>query len=117
MLVLSELQQHFSSIRDVSPAEATRLVNHENAVLVDMRSDKDFSNGHIINAVNAPLSNGAIPTGLDKYQGRPVVVYCRSGQQSSGYCKQLGKRGFDKVYNLRGGLTGWGKAELPLSKN
>jgi len=117
MLLLFELQQRFSRIGNVSPAEATRLVNHENAILVDMRSDKDFKDGHIINAIHAPLTEGDIAVSLKKYQARPVVVYCMRGQRSAGYCNKLSKQGFEKVYNLQGGLLNWQKSELPVTKN
>ena len=116
MLVLSEIQQHLGNTKEVSPAEATRLLNHENAVLIDMRSDKDYREGHIVNAVSAPLADGKFPASLEKYRDKPVIVYCQRGQRSTGYCSQLGKQGFEAVYNLHGGLNAWQKADLPLTK-
>ena len=116
MLILSEVQQRFSNTKEVSPAEATRLLNHENAVLIDMRSDKDYREGHIVNAVSAPLADGKVPASLEKHRDRPVIVYCQRGQRSAGYCNQLGKQGFETVYNLHGGLNAWQKADLPLTK-
>jgi rhodanese-related sulfurtransferase len=116
MLILSEIQQRLSKTKDVSPAEATRLLNHENAVLIDMRGDKDYREGHIVNALNAPLADGKIPASLEKYRDKPVIVYCQRGQRSGGYCNQLGKQGFETVYNLHGGLIAWQKADLPLTK-
>ncbi len=115
MLVLSEIQQRLSKTREVSPAEATRLVNHEHAVLIDMRDDKDYREGHIINAISAPLADGKVPESLEKYRNKPVIVYCQRGQRSTGYCSQLGKQGFETVYNLHGGLNAWQKADLPLT--
>ena len=115
MLVLSEIQQRLSNTREVSPAEATRLVNHEHAVLIDMRADKDYRAGHIINAISAPLADGKVPESLEKYRNKPVIVYCQRGQRSTGYCSQLGKQGFESVYNLQGGLNNWLKADLPLT--
>jgi len=52
MLIVSEIQQRLSRVKEVSPGEATRLLNHEQATLIDMRSDKDYREGHIVNAVN-----------------------------------------------------------------
>ena len=97
MLVLSEIQQRLSNTREVSPAEATRLVNHENEVLIDMRDDKDYRQGHIVNAISAPLADGKVPATLEKYRDKPVIVYCQRGQRSAGYCSQLGKQGFETV--------------------
>jgi rhodanese-related sulfurtransferase len=117
LLVLSELQHRLGRTRELSPAEATRMLNHDNAVLIDMRSDKDYREGHIVNAINAPLVDGKPPETLGKYRDRPVIVYCQRGQRSTGYCGQLGKQGFESVYNLQGGLNNWQKADLPLTKS
>ena len=117
MLIVSEIQQRLSRVKEVSPAEATRLLNHENATMIDMRTDKDYREGHIVNAVNVPTGNADIPATLNKYRERPVIVYCQRGQRSIAFCNKLSKQGFTSVYNLKGGVLAWQKAELPLTKN
>ena len=117
MLIASEIQQRLSRVKQVSPAEATRLLNHENAIMIDMRTDKDYRDGHIANAVNVPTGNTDIPVTLNKYRERAVVVYCQRGQRSIAFCNKLSKQGFESVYNLKGGVLAWQKAELPLTKN
>jgi rhodanese-related sulfurtransferase len=117
MLIVSEIQQRLSRVKEVSPGEATRLLNHEQATLIDMRSDKDYREGHIVNAVNVPASDGNIPDALNKHRERPVIVYCQRGQRSKAFCNKLSKQGFASVYNLQGGVLAWQKAELPLTKN
>jgi rhodanese-related sulfurtransferase len=57
-----------------------------------------------------------MPARLGKYRDRPVSVYCRSGNQSLSACGKLRKQGFEKVYNLKGGVLGWQQADLPVSK-
>ena len=116
MLVGTEIQQRLSQVKAVSPGEATRLLNHENAIMIDMRSDKDYRDGHIVNAVHVPDGKGEIPAALNKHHERPVIVYCQRGQQSTAVCNRLGKQGFESVYNLQGGVLAWQKAELPLTK-
>lgn len=117
MLIVSEIQQRLSRVKEVSPAEATRLLNHENATMIDMRTDKDYREGHIANAVNVPTGNADIPASLSKHRERPVIVYCQRGQRSTALCNKLSKQGFESVYNLKGGVLAWQKAELPLTKN
>jgi len=117
MLIASEIQQRLSRVKEVSPAEATRLLNHENAIMIDMRTDKDYRDGHIANALNVPTGNTDIPASLNKYRERPVVVYCQRGNRSIAFCNKLSKQGFASVYNLKGGVLAWQKAELPLTKN
>ena len=117
MLIVSEIQQRLSRVKEVSPGEATRLLNHENAAMIDMRTDKDYREGHIANAVHVPTGNAELPATLNKYRERPVVVYCQRGQRSIAFCNKLSKQGFESVYNLKGGVLAWQKAELPLTKN
>ena len=117
MLIVSEIQRRLSRVNEASPAEATRMLNHENAIMIDMRTDKDYREGHIANAVNLPTGNAEIPAALDKYRERPVIVYCQRGQRSIALCNKLSKQGFASVYNLKGGVLAWQKADLPLTKN
>jgi rhodanese-related sulfurtransferase len=64
-----------------------------------------------------PSGNTDIPASLNKYRERPVVVYCQRGNRSIAFCNKLSKQGFASVYNLKGGVLAWQKAELPLTKN
>ena len=116
MLIASEFRRFFSNVKEVAPSEATRLLNHENAIMVDMRSDKEYRDGHVVNAIHAPPDSGEAVSRLDKYRDRPLILYCRSGQQSARLSGQLSKQGFDTVYHLKGGIQAWQQADLPLSK-
>lgn len=101
----------------VGPLQATELLNHREAVIIDVRPAADYARGHIINALNIPMNgfNNQLAT-LNKYKGRPIVVNCRSGAQSSVACAQLRKAGFEEVYNLQGGILAWEAASLPLTR-
>jgi rhodanese-related sulfurtransferase len=116
MLAGNELRHHFGKVRDVTPTEATRLINHENAVLVDIRNDKDYRDGHVVNAVHVTAEKNEAVGKLEKYRDRPLIVCCRSGNQSLRLCAELSKKGFASVYNLKGGLHAWQQAGLPLCK-
>ncbi|MBK1702469.1 rhodanese-like domain-containing protein [Thiococcus pfennigii] len=101
----------------VDPVEATDLINHKDAVVVDVRSAADFAKGHIINAINIPFNGfkNQLAT-LNKHKERPIIVNCRSGSQSALACRELRKAGFADVHNLRGGLMAWQNAGLPLTR-
>ena len=116
LLIAGELRRRLSGITEVTAGEAVQLINHENAIVIDMRSDKDYREGHIVSAVHTPAQNNNISAKLDKYRDQPLIVYCRSGQQSLPLCKQLAKQGFQPVYNLKGGILAWQQADLPVSK-
>ena len=101
----------------VDPARATELINHEDAVVVDVRPMADFNQGHIIGAVNIP-SNGFANQlkQLERHKSKPIIVSCRSGAQSAQACAALRKAGFEKVHNLRGGILAWQSANLPVTR-
>lgn len=103
--------------RRASPMEATQLINREDAVVVDVREDNEFKQGHILGAIHVPL--GFLDKRMDeleKYKERPVIVNCRSGQRSARAASILKKNGFETVYNLDGGLAAWQNASLPVTK-
>ncbi|MDJ0739116.1 MAG: rhodanese-like domain-containing protein [Gammaproteobacteria bacterium] len=101
----------------IDPAGATALINHEDAVVVDVRSIAEFKDGHIVNAINIPLNGFANNVKqLEKYRDRPIVAVCRSGSRSGAACKALRKSGFDNVRNLRGGILAWENANLPVQR-
>lgn len=101
----------------ISPQQATELINHKDAVVVDVRPIADFSKAHIINAVNIPMSSFKNQLSqMEKHKKAPVIVSCRSGAQSSGACKILSGSGFEEVYNLKGGILAWQSANLPVSR-
>lgn len=101
---------------NLSPAQATLKINREEAVVVDVRESNEWTNGHIPNARHIAL--GQLEKRLheiEKFKDRPVIVCCASGNRSANACKQLQKAGFSQVFNLAGGVTAWGEANLPLT--
>ncbi len=104
-------------IKQVGPAETTRLINHEKAIVLDVREDKEFAGGHIINSLHIPVAK--VPerlAELEKYKSTPIIVSCRSGARSNSICGLLRKNGFENVSNLKGGLIAWQNASMPVSK-
>jgi rhodanese-related sulfurtransferase len=101
----------------VDPTAATELINHQEAVVLDVRPAADFHKGHIINAISMPSNSFASQLNtLNKHKGKPIIVSCRSGAQSSSACSQLRKAGFEQVYNLKGGILAWQSANLPITR-
>ena len=104
--------------RRVEPAQATRLINQDDAVVIDVRNDSEFAQGHIVNAVHLPFGGLAQQLDkLEKYRDRTIITACRSGQQAASASGVLRKHGFQKVFSLSGGITAWQGASLPLTKH
>jgi len=101
----------------VSTHEATRLINQNNAVILDIREKADFKAGHLVDAINIPSSQVADRlSDLEKHKTDPIIVVCKSGQTASAASKTLKENGFDQVYRLSGGIMEWTNNNLPLVK-
>ncbi|MDD5248854.1 MAG: rhodanese-like domain-containing protein [Rhodocyclaceae bacterium] len=100
----------------VSVTEATTLINREDGVVLDVREINEWSAGHIPNARHIALGQlaGRLSE-LEKLKEKPIVVCCASGNRSSSACGVLRKAGFQRVYNLAGGIGAWSEAGLPVT--
>jgi rhodanese-related sulfurtransferase len=99
----------------VSPLEATQLINHRNAIIVDLRDEKAYAAGSLANARHAPFAElKARVAELVRFKARPVVVLCQTGQQSGRAVATFKEGGFEEAYALAGGIEAWQKAGLPL---
>jgi rhodanese-related sulfurtransferase len=117
MLLWSLFGNRLRGIKDVNSAEALQLINHKNAIILDVRQESEYKSGHLLNAKLIPLGNLAGRIGeLERYRELPIVVVCRSGNRSASACATLGKLGFAQAYNLSGGVIAWQKSNLPLEK-
>src|SRR5574340_192987 len=117
MLFWSIFNSRIRGIKEVDCTAALQLINHKNALVLDVREDSEYQLGHILNSTLIPLGKLNERIGeLEKYKELPIVVVCRSGNRSGTACTLLGKRGFTQAYNLAGGVTAWQKASLPLEK-
>jgi rhodanese-related sulfurtransferase len=101
----------------VSPAEATLLINREDAHIVDVREASEFTSGHMPEAHHAPLSKLTDHlAALEKFKDKPLIVCCATGMRSNKACRELTKQGFTKVHNLAGGMDAWVGAGYPIKK-
>jgi rhodanese-related sulfurtransferase len=99
----------------VTTAQATHLINREDALVVDVRDPGEYGAGHILGAKNVPLSRlGEVD--VAKRKERPVIVYCDGGERSAKAVAALRKQGLTRVVNLTGGLRAWQQAGLPVEK-
>jgi len=117
MLLWPAISRKISGVKEAGTLEATQLINHREAVVLDVREDKEFAAGHLLNALHIPL--GQLKTRIseiEKLKGRPVVVMCRSGVRSVTGCRVLRNNGFAEVYNLKGGIIAWEQAKMPVER-
>jgi len=116
MLTWSFIGAKLSGIEQADTLKATRLYN-DDALVLDVREDKEFAAGHIPKAKHIPLGQLAGRLNeLDKFKNKPVLVTCRTGHRSARACGMLKKAGFETVYNHAGGIIAWERANLPVTQ-
>ena len=102
----------------VSAAQATQLINREDALVLDVRDPGEYGTGHVLGAKNVPMSRiqAAGSEIAAKRKDKPVIVYCDDGNRSVKASAALRSQGFSRVVHLSGGLGAWRQAGLPLEK-
>lgn len=101
----------------VSMHEATRIMNQENGVVVDLRSAQEFADGHIAGAINLPAAElGSRVSELDKHKDAAILLVCKMGQHSSAASRSLKEAGFSNVRRIDGGMAEWTNANMPVVK-
>jgi len=117
LLGRSFLEPILTGVKTIKPQEAVRLMNDENTVVLDVRLEKEFKEGHIMDSLHIPL--GAVATRIKEltdYKSQNVILYCQTGMRSKQAGTILKKHGFTSMYNIDGGINGWLNANLPISK-
>lgn len=92
-IVYNEIAGRLSGIRRLGPAEVTALINHGNALLVDVRGASDFEKGHIAGSKNVQMTQfDPENKQLAPAKSLPVVMVCKVGQTAS-FCGQAPAQG------------------------
>ena len=114
VVVFSELRRKAGGLVNVEAGEAVKLINND-AVVIDLRSVDAFSKGHIVNARNIPSDElDAKMNNLEAIKSKPIVAVCDAGVTSTKAVTKLRSAGFESVYGLKGGMSGWTHAGLPV---
>ena len=117
LLLWPAVQRRLAPLREISTLDATRLLNKENPLVLDVREANEFAGGRLPNATHIPLSQIKDRGGeLAKHTARPVIVYCDRGAKGGAAVAALTRLGFTRVQSLRGGFRAWKDAGLPLAK-
>lgn len=116
LLVILEFIKLKQGTQQLSPALATQMINHQNAIVLDIRNAEAFATGHIVGAISIPCAKlESKYKKLDKSKAQPILIVCATGQESSRAAHLLLKNGFN-TFILAGGIRGWKEAGMPLVK-
>lgn len=103
------------TVTRIDSAEGRAIIDAGDALVVDVRSLEEYTDGHLVGAQHIPVEDEALwaeriqPLDRD----RPTVVYCRSGRRSEVAAQLLVEAGFTQVYDL-GGVQDWDPEELSV---
>ncbi|SHK43730.1 rhodanese-like domain-containing protein [Paramaledivibacter caminithermalis] len=113
LMFMSKSNETFSeslkyAYKKISPEQAKMLINNNNDLTVlDVRSEREYLDGHIPNAVLIPykLAKNNYSSLLER--GKKYLVYCDTGKKSEKIAKTLSSNGFSRIYLLAGGIEKW----------
>jgi len=104
-----------AKIKEVNPAQFKQLITKPGGVLLDVRTQSEFKNGHINNsgqlnyyAFDFRKKLLLLPT------DEPIYLYCNTGYRSEKAAEILVENGYKKVYNLEHGIMDWELQNLPV---
>ena len=94
--------------KTISSSEAYDIMNtRSDIVILDVRTESEFTSGYIKNAINVPLDTIEVSIGdIISDKDKTILVYCRSGNRSKEASSILVKLGYTDVINF-GGLNTW----------
>lgn len=105
------------TVPEVTPDElAERLSRGERIQIVDVRTHREFSNGHIHGAMSVPIQSLPRRAGeLGLAREMPVITICKTAHRSIPATRLLRARGFDAA-QLATGMDGWRRQGLPIQE-
>lgn len=104
---LSDTSAPKSEYKKITSEQAKKMLDTKQVILLDVRTQSEFDEGHIENAVLIPYTeiNQKAPSMLPD-KNKKILVYCRSGRRSEIASRELVKMGYSDVYDF-GGITDW----------
>lgn len=101
---------------EIDPVAAARYLYDPSIQWVDVREPWEYFQGHIPNVIHIPM--GQINARLSEIdRDKRAILVCAVGRRSGLVVSMLRDAGYDKVYNLEGGMTAWEKFGLPTEQH
>ncbi|MBI3878543.1 MAG: rhodanese-like domain-containing protein [Verrucomicrobia bacterium] len=107
-----------ATFKNISVADADALLKKDKSVVVlDVRTDVEFKQGHIPGATNLDYIDNGFKAGLDKLdKSKTYLLHCQSGGRSAKAEKLMKEAGFKSVLHLKEGFGAWEAQGKPVEK-
>jgi rhodanese-related sulfurtransferase len=103
--------------KDVGVEEFEKMWKEKKGVVLDVRTKKEFEEGHIPGSVNIDINALDFEKRISELdKGKTYLVHCASGVRSVRACDKMGRMEFKELYNLQGGMKAWQKAGKVVEK-
>ena len=109
------LSQIKAEIDEVDPVRARELIESGDPLIVDVREQDEWDEGHVPGAIHIPrghLESRIEAAATDRSQ--PILLYCSGGNRSAFAAKTLQELGYDEPVSLAGGFTDWKRNGFPV---
>ena len=109
---IEDLDPSKSAGQYVEPEEWNKLISNPNVLIIDTRNEYEVSIGTFVNSVNPGLSSfrdfpGWATDNLSKDKNKKIAMFCTGGIRCEKASKYLNKLGYDKIYQLKGGIISY----------
>jgi phage shock protein E len=107
-----------SAIKNMNSQEASKLLaNNSDIIILDVRTPREFNDGHIKGAKNINIADGDFQSQIEKLnRDSTYFVYCRTGNRSGRAIRLMEQLDFKSIYHLQHGITEWVGEGKPVVK-
>ena len=110
----------FFNTHGLSPNHVINLMNHHEAIIIDIREKEVFKKSHILNSVSIPHTElmADLKTSLKKYKNKKIILVDNTGNLSNKLINKIIDLDHNKkeIFFLKNGLNAWTDQKLPLEK-
>jgi rhodanese-related sulfurtransferase len=112
VLLLSSLSLHSqNTIESISYADYLNIDNSNDFIVIDVRTPEEHNIKRIKNSININFYDEKFIDFFKNYdKDENILIYCRSGRRSLEAVKNLSKKGFKNIYDLKGGILALDKS-------
>ena len=117
ILITIEIISYTEKKYILKPSQVIELINHHNAIIIDVRTTTEYNKQHIINSINIPYKFlESDITVFKKYRNKTVIIIHSKNSLAKNTIKLLNKIGINNTFYIKNGINSWIKENLPTKK-
>ncbi|WP_022667343.1 rhodanese-like domain-containing protein [Desulfospira joergensenii] len=106
-----------ANYRELTAEQAHEFIRSHGPLVLDVRTPGEYKRGHLKDALLIPVQSlQKRIRELEDHKGKPVLIYCATGNRSTVASKILIDKGFSDILNLKRGIAAWAQKQYPIVK-